>query len=379
VQDGLVEGGTRLFPPGTNLGRPARAPGTREKGQPFYNPGMALNRDLSVLLVEAHAAAVGREIDVADALAGTGARSVRLAHEVAAAVIVHANDADESAVAATRKAAKANDVPDTRLAVRHGDAHAFLAARRYDVVDLDPCGSPMPFLDAAMRAVRHGGLVCATATDTGALAGAFPKACRRRYDAHHGLHAAAWRSEVGLRILGGAMVRSAARFDRAAVPVLSVSHGHWMRVVARVEDSKKGGDAALRAMGDAWMDADGLGHVGPRAPHGQPGAGPLWTGPLHDRALLDGMQAAVAGKTLARAKEAGELLALLRGEGDAAPFWVVPDLFQTRLGAPPRRDVLIERLHKAGHAATRSHLDAQGVRTDATLAQLRLAWSPRVG
>jgi len=49
-------------------------PGARAKGQPFYNPGMALNRDLSVLLVEAFARAKGREIDVCDALAGTGAR-----------------------------------------------------------------------------------------------------------------------------------------------------------------------------------------------------------------------------------------------------------------------------------------------------------------
>jgi tRNA (guanine26-N2/guanine27-N2)-dimethyltransferase len=374
--DGILEGATRLFPPANNLGKPARAPGTKATGVPFYNPGMALNRDLSVLLVEAHAKAAGREIDVLDALAGTGARSIRLAHEVQAPLIVHANDGDASAVAAVRKGAAANLVSESRLQVSEGDAHVRMASRRFDVIDLDPYGSPMPFVDAAMRAVRHGGLVCATATDTGALAGAFPKACRRRYDAHHGLHRPPWRSEVGLRILAGALVRSAARFDRAAIPVLSVSHGHWMRVVARVGDSKKGGDAALRGLGDAWLDPNGFGQVGPRAPHeaGTAWAGPLWTGPLHDATLVDGMQEAMTGKSLARGDEVRALLGLLRAECEAPPFWIVPDRFQRSLGPPPRRDALIDRLTKAGFTAARTHLDAQGVRTNAGLDGLRAAW-----
>jgi tRNA (guanine26-N2/guanine27-N2)-dimethyltransferase len=373
----LVEGATRLFPPGNNLGKPSRAPGAKAKGLPFYNPGMALNRDLSVLLVEAHAAAAGREIDVLDALAGTGARSVRLAHEVTGRVVVHANDGDPASVQAIRRAAEANGIPPARLTISEGDAYVRLASRRYDVVDLDPYGSPMPFADAATRAVRHGGLVCATATDTGALAGAFPKACRRRYDAHHGLNPAPWRSEVGLRILAGALVRSAGRFDRAATPVLCVSHGHWMRVVVRVEDSKGAGDVALRQLGDAWLDADGLAHVGPKAPASAKAhwAGPLWTGPLHDQTLVAAMaELASDGRSLARGKETKALLALLRAEATAPPFWMVPDLFQARWGQPPRRDALIERLRKAGRVAERSHLDPQGVRTDADAAQLVALW-----
>ncbi len=371
--DGVVEGQTRLFPPSTNLNKPSRSPGERAKGQPFYNPGMALNRDLSVLLVEAFAKAKGREIDVADALAGTGARSVRLAREVRAPILVHANDAQPEAIAAIRRTVAANDAA-ARVSIHEGDAHLFLASRRFDVVDLDPCGSPMPFLDAAVRATRHGGLLCATATDTGALAGKFPKAGRRRYDAHHGLHAQAWRSEVGLRILGGAIARAAARFDRVATPVLSISHGHWMRVVARVEDGKKDADVALKQLANATVDGEGLGRIALRDQTAAPWAGPLWAGSLHEATLLDAMAAAAEGQTLARSKETLELLALLRQEADAPPFWVVPDLLQKQLGQPPRRDVLIERLQKAGLRATRTHLDPQGVRTDASLAQLKALW-----
>jgi tRNA (guanine26-N2/guanine27-N2)-dimethyltransferase len=375
VSGGLVEGSTTLFPPATNLAKPHSAPGAREKGQPFFNPGMALNRDLSVLLVEAFARAKGREVDVVDALAGTGARSLRLAREVDAQLIVHANDGDANAVKALRKGLAANHLAPARLQVTEGDAHVLLAARRFDVVDLDPCGSPAPFLDAALRSVRHGGLVCATATDTGALAGKFPRVCRRRYDAHHGLHKAPWRAEVGLRVLAGALVRSAARFERSAVPLLCVASGHWMRVVARVEDGPQG-DAALRRLGNATLDPD-TGNGRFLAP-GEPAAewaGPLWTGPLHEAALLEGMAAAAEGKTLARPKETPALLDLLLQEADAPPFWIVPDRLQKGFRPPaPRRDAFMERLRESGFRAARSHVEPQGIRTDADLAGLRAAW-----
>lgn len=373
---GIVEGTTRLFPPATNLAKPIGAPGTKAKGVPFYNPGMALNRDLSLLLVAAEAARKGREIDVADVLAGTGARSLRLAHEVAAPLVVHANDADPTAIAAMARGAKANGIAPGRLLPTKGDAHAFLASRRNDVVDVDPYGSPMPFLDAAVRATRHDGLVCVTATDTGALAGRYPRACRRRYDAHHGLHAHAWRAEVGLRILAGCVVRSAARFDRVAVPVLSLQRGHWMRVVARVEDGRGDADAALRLLTDAEADPDtGNGRFVALATAGKGGAGPLWSGPLHDAGTVEALVAARRTQSVANAREVDALLALLAAEARAPAFWLVPDLLQTRLGPPPRRDGLVARLQAAGFQAARTHLDPQGVRTDASLPDLAALWT----
>lgn len=379
AEEGIVEGTTRLFPPATNLAKPVGAPGAKANGVPFYNPGMALNRDLSLLLVAAEAARKGRELDVADVLAGTGARSLRLAHEVGAPLIVHANDADPTAIAALRKGAEANGVPAVRLRPTHGDAHAFLAARRYDVVDVDPYGSPMPFLDAAVRATRHDGLVCVTATDTGALAGTYPRACRRRYDAEHRLHAFDWRAEVGLRILGGCLVRSAARFDRVATPVLSVQHGHWMRVVARVEDGKKDADAALKRLMDAAGDpSTGMGHLVPLG-HAAPKAGPLWGGPLHDAATVDALLAARATQPVAKAREVDALLPLLRQEASAPAFWLNPDRLQTALGHPPRRDRLLARLAQAGFQAARTHLDPQGLRTDAGLDDLRRLWKDGQG
>ena len=52
---------------------------------------------------------------------------------------------------------------------------------RYDVIDLDPYGSPAPFLDAAVQAVSDGGLLCVTCTDMAVMAGNSGETCYSKY------------------------------------------------------------------------------------------------------------------------------------------------------------------------------------------------------
>ncbi|XP_009280769.1 PREDICTED: tRNA (guanine(26)-N(2))-dimethyltransferase [Aptenodytes forsteri] len=53
----------------------------------------------------------------------------------------------------------------------------------FDVIDLDPYGSPAPFLDAAVQAVSEGGLLCVTCTDMGVMAGNSAETCYSKYGA----------------------------------------------------------------------------------------------------------------------------------------------------------------------------------------------------
>lgn len=368
------EGATHIVVPDPDPDH--RGPLARDPEAPFWNPDMALNRDLSVLLVAAYAARRGRDIDVADVLAGAGARSLRIACEVPADLVVHANDADPRAVAAIEAGIEANRIPRHRVRSTNLSAHALLASRRFDVVDVDPYGSPAPFLDAALRATRHDGLLCLTATDTGALAGTYPRVCRRRYGAMP-LHLAPWRQEVGLRILLRAAVAAAGRFDRAATPVLSVARGHWMRVVVRVEDGRKGADAARRQTGWVSLGEAGLArlHEDPRTiGPGDAYGGPLWLGPLHDATTLRQMQAAAAGRSL-HDPATIPLLDLLLQEAALPPFWLDQGRLQARFGDSPPRDALIHALRSAGFRAGRTHMDPQGIRTDAHLESLQNLWT----
>lgn len=51
----------------------------------------------------------------------------------------------------------------------------------FDVVDVDPYGSVAPFLDAAVQAVRPGGLICLTSTDMPVLCGNAPDVTFYKY------------------------------------------------------------------------------------------------------------------------------------------------------------------------------------------------------
>lgn len=362
----VTEGATRLPIHDDQLSGSEAGPGTHDRERPFYNPAMVVNRDLSMLVVEAWAKHRGRELDVADVLAGAGARSLRLANEVQAPIIVHANDGDPNAIDRIHEGRASLGIEEERLQTTRGAAHAFLAARRYDIIDIDPFGSPMPLLDAAMRAVRHDGLLCITATDTAALSGTYPRVARRRYGAWHGLHKMPWRSEVGLRILSAAVVRSAGRHDRAARPVLSVCAGHWMRVVMHVTDGRAASDKAAKALGEVWATEGDLAAMGDRAPAGDY-AGPIDTRPLHDPTLLTALQP--EAHAIDRRTEA--LVADLQAEAEAPAFWASMPHLRRAIGRDlPKRNALMQAMRDAGFSATRTHLDPEGIRTDAGFSEI---------
>lgn len=347
----MIEGSTRLSPPLVNT---SRGPGSISE-EPFFNPAMAVNRDLSVLAAEAYAKNRGRGVDFADVLAGTGARSVRIANEAEGDIEVIANDAHTSACEAITKTAKDNGV---HVKVSNQNAHAFLAERRFDMIDLDPFGSPMPFLDAAVNATRHKGLLFLTATDTAALCGTFKKACRRRYGAEP-FHGAPWRQEAGLRILAANAVRSAGRHDRAATPIMCVSHQHWMRVVVRIEDSRSKADALSKQIKGIQVDNRGCGVPGNEA-------GPFYWGPLHEQEFMNQMAESAAAKNMQE-----PLMKTLQKEAAGAPFWVPMEHLAGTFGTDVvRRDQFMAKIPDAAP----SHMDPGGVRTSATLEELRAAW-----
>ncbi|KAL8444332.1 hypothetical protein Emed_006296 [Eimeria media] len=105
----------------------------------------------------------------------------------------------------------------------------------YDVVDVDPYGSCAPFLDAAVSAIRSGGLLCLTSTDMSTLVGnaletAFYKygGAAAKSSAHH---------EVALRLVLHAAAQAAARQRRAIEPLLCLSVDFYVRLFLRVYDS----------------------------------------------------------------------------------------------------------------------------------------------
>ena len=74
----------------------------------FYNPVMKLNRDISVVLLNA----LGRKMTIADIMAATGVRSIRFLKEVKG-VKVFINDNSKEAVKLIKQNLKLNKVKAT--------------------------------------------------------------------------------------------------------------------------------------------------------------------------------------------------------------------------------------------------------------------------
>ncbi|MEE8402774.1 MAG: hypothetical protein V3R93_03385, partial [Candidatus Hydrothermarchaeaceae archaeon] len=112
----ITEGKTRLLVPEKGTFG-LTGTGKKQRGPVFYNPRMRLNRDVCCSFVRT----LG-EITFADALAGSGAKGIRVANETESAVFL--NDANEHAVALIKKNAALNGV---ETEVFNEDANHFLS------------------------------------------------------------------------------------------------------------------------------------------------------------------------------------------------------------------------------------------------------------
>ncbi|MBO4763854.1 MAG: methyltransferase domain-containing protein, partial [Candidatus Methanomethylophilaceae archaeon] len=148
----IREGATDILVPSDHS---VHGPGTI-KGSVFFNEQMAFNRDVSVMLLRA----LDRNLTVADAMAATGSRSVRIANEVPGTEVV-ATDISPEAVSFIDANIELNALSNCRSSNRN--MHSLFAEESFDYVDLDPFGSPVPFIQSAIRGCRRKGILPVTA------------------------------------------------------------------------------------------------------------------------------------------------------------------------------------------------------------------------
>ncbi|XP_058684985.1 LOW QUALITY PROTEIN: tRNA (guanine(26)-N(2))-dimethyltransferase-like, partial [Poecile atricapillus] len=248
---------------------------------------------------------------VLEPLAASGLRSVRFAREVPGLAAVVAGDRSPRAAALIARNVALNGVgglvtpcqADARVLMNQSQAQR----DPFDVIDLDPYGSPAMFLDAAVQAISDGGLLCVTCTDMAVLAGNSSESCYSKYGSVS--LKGKFCHEMALRIVLHALDLRANCYQRFVLPLLSLSADFYVRVFVRVftgqakvkaSASKQAlvfhcvgcGSHHLQRLGRATSHGSGFKFSAATGPPVGPSCefcqqrhqvgGPVWAEPLHD-------------------------------------------------------------------------------------------------
>jgi tRNA (guanine26-N2/guanine27-N2)-dimethyltransferase len=318
----------------------------------FYNSAMEQNRSLSVLVLRSF----GTGLTVCEPLSGSGVRGLRYAVESGSVGRLILNDVSKEAVAVIKKNLELNGVDAD---VYNEDANVLLHRLKgaCDVVDIDPFGSPAPFLHAAFRALREEGLLCATATDTAVLVGRYPRKCLRRYGSV--VRKTPFYIELGLRNLLGYIARVAASEDFYIQPLLSYWERHYFRICVYSVKGARDADDVFRHIGHVMY------HRKERRVAQFPSqhtSGPLWIGPLGDPLFIHRMS------TFDRYSEFLQMLEL-EYSVHAPWFYRLPE-FAIDGKSPTLREALA-MLKEAGIYATATHMASDGIKTEEGYGEVR--------
>ena len=315
-----------------NLSGKDKGPG-KAKGV-FYNPAMRLSRDLHV--------AFAKQFDFSgimlDGLAASGIRGIRLNLE--AGVNVEFCDSSQMATETIAGNLEMNGIKSKIYNERVED---LLQDRKYDWIDIDPFGTPAPYLEAALEGLSDGGILGVAATDTAVLCGAKPSICKKRYGAVSMRRVAA--KEVGVRILLSRIHNIASEMGKGIEPLLCYSEGHHLRVFVRLGERK---DIALK-----WITKDM--RIVDREE--KDAGGPLWVRKIIKAELIPESQDGVLGR----------LLETLREEANGPPgLHDINDIAKAAgIGQTPQRNKIVESIRKLGSFASSSVFSPLGIKTDA--------------
>ena len=221
------------------------------KAPVFYNPVMEFNRDLTVLAFKAYQHMVNHEISICEPFTSQGIRGIRFAAEVDGVTKVLLSDINTSAYELAKHNIKLNNLED-KITIKQKDANCVLSCnaspkKRFDIVDIDPFGTPVPYLDSAFTALRNKGLLAATATDLAPLCGVHAKACVRKYGGKP--LRTEYCHELAVRLLAGCMATVAAKHDIGIQILFSHSSNHYIRVYAQIAYGCLKADESLKNTG----------------------------------------------------------------------------------------------------------------------------------
>jgi tRNA (guanine26-N2/guanine27-N2)-dimethyltransferase len=274
------------------------------------------------------------------------------------------NDAQPSACEIIRKNAELNGL-DVRV-MNKSAAPLLYEREKYDCVDIDPFGTPAPFMEAAFQSVAPKGLMFVTATDIASLAGVYQKPCYKKYGVAS--CRTTFERELGMRALLSYVFRTGMKYEFMPEPLLCYSSMHYTRLYLRFRKGQKYVNRGFSNLGWAAYGKDEDREIFPlNDPLPKPGAkliGPIWIGSTHDKKFLESFY------------HEKKILQQVYGELDFPLYWDVHRLSSVWKSGTPKMDELFARLEKKGYRASRTHCCGQCVKTNADYRTVKACFMP---
>ena len=351
------------------------------KAPVFYNPVMEFNRDLTVLAFRAYQKTVEHEVGICEPLTSQGIRAIRYALEIDNVVQVKTSDINRHAYELAQHNIALNNLQE-KITIKFGDANRLMSSnaspkKRFDIIDLDPFGTPVPYLDSAFRALKNRGLIAATATDMAPLCGVHAKACLRKYCGKP--IRTEYCHEVAVRLLAGIMAKTAAQHDIGMQVLFSHSTDHYIRVYAQIRYGAKKADDTLKNVGyilhcfncmhrevtDQLFGCPTCHECGAKMDY----TGPLWTGPIADQDFVERILAENQSVPLMSNAKINKLLTYVKAEATAPITYYVIDKLSGKFDLPaPSNKAFLEALKNSGYQAVPTHFNPRGIKTEASAA-----------
>jgi tRNA (guanine26-N2/guanine27-N2)-dimethyltransferase len=349
------------------------------KAPVFYNPVMEFNRDLTVLAFKAYQHMVNYEISICEPFTSQGIRGIRFAAEIDDVTRVLVSDINTSAYELAKHNIELNKLED-KITLKHKDANCVLSCnaspkKRFDIVDIDPFGTPVPYLDSAFRALKNKGLLAATATDLAPLCGVHAKACVRKYGGRP--MRTEYCHELAVRLLTGCMASLAAKHDIGIRILFSHSSDHYIRVYGQIAYGCQKADESLKKTGyilhcfnclhrETANKIFGKDDVCPECGSKMDHAGPLWIGSISDPAFIDQIIKENQNTAFRNSAKITKLLSLTKNESTAPATYYVIDKLSGKLKLPaPSVQTFLTAIKDSGFQAVPTHFNTRGIKTDA--------------
>ncbi|MHA1408989.1 MAG: tRNA (guanine(10)-N(2))-dimethyltransferase [Candidatus Odinarchaeia archaeon] len=347
----------------------------------FYNPKMEFNRDISIIITNFLSKKLKKKISICEPLSGCGVRGIRFAREIGDRFdSILLNDNNYHAYRLIKKNIRANKVRHI-VEARNEDANDLLNLYKYskwnfDYIDVDPFGSPIPFISSAIQALKkRDTIIAVTATDMSVLCGVYPLKALKTYGGFS--LRTEYCHEIGLRLLLHKLNHEFSLNEIAMKPLLAYYADHYLRAYILLKSRSSLTNNLEKYVfiehcfncyyRRSVKDFSDFNIQCPICGEKLSYAGPMWSGELIDKEALQEIVNDTELSYLHTYKRIKKLLNILLLEYDMPLTYynihVLCDSFQINV---PKMEDIISQLSKE-YRVTKTHFNSRSIKTDAPL------------